>query len=73
MLFGNPRYIHPLKIPFNISLILMFTFTVPYMIFGAMSLRYQFPIQLVLFIFMAETLLYLKNLSINAFKNIIEH
>jgi hypothetical protein len=49
----------------NIALILIFTYTAIYTILGAFLLRYHFPVELAMFIFLAETVLYLfKNLAL---------
>ena len=42
----------------NIVLILILTYTATYTILGAFLLRYHFPVELAMFIFLAETILY---------------
>jgi hypothetical protein len=41
--------------------ILIFTYTAVYTVMGAWNLRYHFPVELGMFIFCAETILYISN------------
>jgi 4-amino-4-deoxy-L-arabinose transferase-like glycosyltransferase len=45
----------------NLMFILIFTYTVVYTVIGAWNLRYHFPVELGMFFFCAETILYISN------------
>jgi 4-amino-4-deoxy-L-arabinose transferase-like glycosyltransferase len=45
----------------NIMFVLIFTYTAIYTVIGSMNLRYHFPVELGMFIFCAETILYIIN------------
>jgi hypothetical protein len=45
----------------NLMFILIFTYTAVYTVIGAWNLRYHFPVELGMFIFCAETILYISN------------